>query len=80
MQNPEELNVTVRDPAQAGRPARRPAAGADQRQLARCSRRARESAVRALFRSQPFDMLRPEHYELWKEIEITFDPRDMFRG
>jgi colicin import membrane protein len=36
--------------------------------------------VRAVFLSQPFDMLKPEHYELWKEIEITFDPRYMFRG
>jgi len=41
---------------------------------------ARESAVRALFRGQPFDMLRPEHYDQWKDIEITFDPRDMMRG
>lgn len=40
----------------------------------------RESAMRALFRGQPFDMLRPEHYEQWKDIEITFDPRDMIRG
>src|SRR5207302_465968 len=41
---------------------------------------ARDSAVRAVFRGQPFDMLRPEHYEQWKDIEITFDPRDMIRG
>ena len=41
---------------------------------------ARESAARALFRGQPFDMLRPETYEQWKDIEITFDPRDMIRG
>jgi colicin import membrane protein len=41
---------------------------------------ARDSAVRAVFRGQPFDMLRPEHYEQWKDIEITFDPRDMVRG
>jgi len=41
---------------------------------------ARDSAVRALFRGQPFDMLRPEHYEQWKDIEITFDPREMIRG
>ena len=40
---------------------------------------ARESAARALNRGQPFDMLKPEHYEQWKDIEITFDPRDMFR-
>jgi colicin import membrane protein len=41
---------------------------------------ARDSAIRALFRGQPFNMLRPETYELWKDIEITFDPRDMIRG
>ena len=36
---------------------------------------ARDSARRAVIRSQPFDMLRPEHYEQWKDMEITFDPR-----
>ena len=41
---------------------------------------ARDSAVRALYRGQPYDMLKPEHYEQWKDIEITFDPRHMFRG
>jgi hypothetical protein len=38
---------------------------------------ARESAARAINRGQPYDMLRPENYELWKDIEITFDPRDV---
>lgn len=41
---------------------------------------ARESAVRAIIRGQPYTMLSPATYEMWKEIEITFDPRDMFRG
>ncbi len=42
---------------------------------------ARDSAIRAVFRGQPFDMLRPQTYETWKDIEVTFDPRDMlFRG
>jgi colicin import membrane protein len=41
---------------------------------------ARDSAMRAVFRGQPFDMLKPENYEQWKDIEITFDPRDMIRG
>jgi Protein of unknown function (DUF2939) len=36
----------------------------------------RDSALRALNAAQPFTMLRPEHYEEWKEIEITFDPRE----
>jgi outer membrane biosynthesis protein TonB len=41
---------------------------------------ARDSAVRAVFQGQPFDMLKPEHYDTWKEMDVTFDPRDMFRG
>jgi outer membrane biosynthesis protein TonB len=41
---------------------------------------ARESAMRALFQGQPYDMFKPENYELWKDIEIDFDPRDFFGG
>jgi colicin import membrane protein len=41
---------------------------------------ARDSAVRAVFQGQPFTMLKPDHYETWKDIEVTFDPRDMFHG
>jgi colicin import membrane protein len=41
---------------------------------------ARESAVRAIFRGQPFTMLNPANYDTWKDVEITFDPRDMIRG
>jgi colicin import membrane protein len=36
---------------------------------------ARDSALRAIARGQPFTMLRPEHYDQWKEISVTFDPR-----
>ena len=38
-----------------------------------------ESAKRAILSCQPFTMLSPKTYEQWKDIEITFDPRDMFR-
>lgn len=38
------------------------------------------SAIRALFQGQPFTMLRRETYEQWKDMEITFDPREMFRS
>jgi colicin import membrane protein len=41
---------------------------------------ARENAIRAIYRGQPYDMLRPDHYEIWQEIDITFDPRDLVRG
>jgi hypothetical protein len=72
---PEELVVTVRlrlkqDRTLAGPPVVL-TAGSSPLFLA-----SRDSALRALNRAQPFTMLRPEHYEAWKEIEITFDPRE----
>jgi outer membrane biosynthesis protein TonB len=77
--NPEELVVVVEvrfrpDGTVEGQPrvlssGRTPMAAA-----------ARDSAVRALLRGQPFTMLRREHYDLWKDIEIKFDPREMIRG
>ena len=38
---------------------------------------AKDSAIRAVYRGQPYTMLRPEHYEDWKEVSIVFDPRFM---
>jgi colicin import membrane protein len=38
----------------------------------------RDSAVRAVFVGQPYTMLRPDHYEIWKEIDFTFDTSEMF--
>jgi outer membrane biosynthesis protein TonB len=39
-----------------------------------------DSARRALLQCQPYTMLKPEHYDMWKDMEITFDPQDMFRS
>ena len=39
-----------------------------------------ESAKRAILTCQPFTMLKPEHYKQWQDIEITFDPHEMFGG
>jgi hypothetical protein len=39
-----------------------------------------ESAKRALLLCQPFTMLRPEHYDQWKDIEIKFDPHELLGG
>jgi outer membrane biosynthesis protein TonB len=39
-----------------------------------------ESAKRAILSCQPFTMLRADTYQLSKDIEITFDPREMFGG
>ena len=41
--------------------------------------KARNNAVVAIYRAQPFTMLLPLNYDVWKEIEITFDPRDVPR-
>ena len=39
-----------------------------------------EAAVRAVQRGQPYNMLRDETYEMWKDLEVTFDPDLMFRS
>jgi colicin import membrane protein len=38
-----------------------------------------DSGRRAILQCQPYTMLRPEHYDSWKDIEIGFTPRDMFQ-
>jgi outer membrane biosynthesis protein TonB len=78
-QNPQELVVAIRirlkpDGTLAG-PPMVTTSGSSPLFMA-----SRDSAIRAVFRGQPFDMLRPETYEMWKDIEVTFDPRDMIRG
>ena len=40
----------------------------------------RDSAVRAVLIGQPFTMLRPEHYDIWKEMDFTFDTKEMFNN
>lgn len=42
-------------------------------------RAAADAAIRAVKMTQPFK-LPPEKYNDWREIELTFDPRDMIRG
>ncbi len=39
----------------------------------------RDSAVRAVLVGQPYTMLRPDHYDIWKEIDFTFDTKEMFQ-
>jgi colicin import membrane protein len=38
-----------------------------------------ESTRRALLQCQPYTMLRKESYEQWKDLELAFNLRDMFR-
>jgi colicin import membrane protein len=39
-----------------------------------------ESGKRAILQCQPYTMLRRETYDVWKDIEVLFTPRDMFGG
>jgi colicin import membrane protein len=41
---------------------------------------AADAAKRAVLQGQPYDMLRTETYEQWKDMIVTFDPRQMFRS
>jgi colicin import membrane protein len=38
----------------------------------------RDSAARAVLVGQPYKMLRSDHYDTWKEIDFTFDTKEMF--
>jgi colicin import membrane protein len=40
----------------------------------------RDSAVRAVFQAQPYDMLSQATYDQWKEMDINFNPREVFGG
>jgi colicin import membrane protein len=39
-----------------------------------------ESAKRALLQCQPFTMLRPEHYQQWKDLQLDFNPHELLGG
>jgi colicin import membrane protein len=79
VQNPEQLVVRVRiQLTKDGRLAGTPSVVS--RGNGPLYETSRDSALRALYRGQPYDMLSPANYEIWKDVEITFDPREMFRG
>lgn len=40
----------------------------------------RDSAVRAVLQAQPYDMLSQATYDIWKDITLTFNPREVFGG
>lgn len=41
---------------------------------------AAESVMRAVHRCAPYNFLPPAKYDVWKDLEVKFDPREMFRG
>ena len=38
---------------------------------------AAESAIRAVHKCAPYEMLPAEKYETWRDIKLTFDPRNI---
>jgi outer membrane biosynthesis protein TonB len=77
--HPEEMVVTVR--IQLG-PDRRLTATPQVVSRGNSPRyqAAAEAAVRAVLQGQPYNMLRTETYEVWRDITIDFDPKAMFAG
>lgn len=43
-------------------------------------RPAADSAVRAVMQCQPYRMMPPEKYSQWRDMLLTFDPRQMYGG
>lgn len=41
---------------------------------------AAESALRAVRKCAPYSFMPRAKYDAWKDVEVNFDPRDMFRG
>jgi outer membrane biosynthesis protein TonB len=41
---------------------------------------AAESALRAIRRCAPYSFMPAAKYDAWKDIEVNFDPRDLYRG
>jgi colicin import membrane protein len=39
-----------------------------------------DSARRALLMCQPFTMLKPDHYDQWRDLELKFDPHELLGG
>ena len=38
----------------------------------------RDSAIQAVIQAQPYGMLSPSTYDVWKEMTLNFNPRDVF--
>jgi outer membrane biosynthesis protein TonB len=78
-EHPEELMVTVRIRLNPDRRLAAPpqvvSTGSSPRYQA-----AAEAAIRAVLQGQPYTMLRDETYEQWKDMDIDFDPKQMFHS
>jgi len=41
---------------------------------------AAEAATRGIRKCAPYSFMPPAKYEAWKDVEVNFDPREMFGG
>ena len=41
---------------------------------------AADSATRAIWQCQPYTMFTPERYNVWRDMVLSFDPREMYGG
>jgi len=74
--NPEEIIVTVRIRLNRdGTLAAPPEVTSSGRSMLYMV--SRERAVIAVTRGAPFKMLKSENYEAWRDLEVTFDPREI---
>ena len=78
-QDAEQFQVTHPDQVQTRRHARNGPAGSDQRQRRPVQRDPRQRRARGADRPA-LHMLRPEHYDTWKEMDFTFDTKEMFNN
>jgi len=78
LEHPEELRVTIRIRLGRDRRLAAPPVVVKRGRTARAQAVA-DAVIRAVVSGQPYDMLRDETYEAWKEMEIDFDPETMFR-
>jgi outer membrane biosynthesis protein TonB len=79
VQNARDLIVTVRiqfrkDGALAADPMVMNRSGAPLFQVAA------EAAVRGIRKCAPYTFMPPAKYDVWKDVEVNFDPREMFGG
>ena len=79
MQNARDLIVTVRihfkrDGSLAADPV------VENQSMLPIFRVAAESALRAVRKCAPYTFMPPAKYEAWQDVEVDFDPREMFGG
>ena len=69
-QTPIEINIRLKPDGTLASPPKILTRGTGPQFIA-----ARDAAVKAILRSAPFDMFKPENYTVWRELPLVLDPR-----